>query len=96
MTDTIPTDIGFIDLIVADQELLDAEFAAIIAASWPNLRPPAGWDGCGSPETPAGGQPPATPIQTARSYRTQHGDGAICRAAHARGGGRSPPARRAR
>ena len=44
MTYPIATE-QFIDLIVADQELLDAEFAAIIAASWPNPRPPAGRDG---------------------------------------------------
>jgi hypothetical protein len=93
MTYTMATE-QFIDLVVADQELLDAEFAAIIAASWPNPTPPAGRDGSGGSESPAGG--PSTPIRTLRSYRTQRAGGAICRAAHARGGGRSPPAPRAR
>jgi hypothetical protein len=96
MTHTTPTEHRFIDLIVADQELLDAEFAAIIAASWPNPRPPAGWDGSGDSKRPAEGQPPARRSRTARSYRTQHAGAVLDRAAHARGGGRSPPAPRAR
>jgi hypothetical protein len=92
MTHMTATEHEFIDLVLADQELLDAEFAAIIAASWTNARPPAGRDGSGDAKVPAGGRLPARPSRTARTYRTQQSDGMVRRAAHARGGGRSPPA----
>ncbi len=84
----IPTEHQFIDLVVADQQLLDAEFAAIIAASWPDPQPPTGWDS----KRPASGRPPARPLRIARPYRTHCGGGIVCFAAHARGGGRAPPA----
>jgi hypothetical protein len=41
MTYATETAEQFLDLLMADDEWVDAEFAAIIAASWRGLRPPA-------------------------------------------------------
>jgi hypothetical protein len=37
---TLTATAGFVDLVLADQQLVDLEFAAIIAAAWPDPRQP--------------------------------------------------------
>jgi len=80
----------FLDLIYSDQELLAAEFNAIIAAEWPS--PPANPHGRGATDRPPPvGQPTAQPtLPTTRASRPQHPDtGGWARQ-------RSPPPRQAR
>jgi hypothetical protein len=80
----------FLDLICNDQDLLTAEFDAIIAAEWPN--PPAN-----PPGGAVGGRPPAS---GAARWETVRIRGAVCRPRHPGIGGwarqRSPPPRQPR
>jgi len=75
----------FLDLICHDQDLLTAEFDAIIAAEWPT--PPA------DRAQPATGGPPASGLPGRAADRL---DSPICRSQPGRVGGwvreRSPPA----
>lgn len=59
-------DVAFADLVYADQELVDAEFAGIVAASfgWPPAPPPAA---PGFPSPPGGRQ--RSPPGRARANR---------------------------
>lgn len=54
--DTAPTRQSFIEVVCGDEDLLRAEFDAIIAAGWPDPppRPPAG---VGAGKRPAGNNP---------------------------------------
>jgi hypothetical protein len=75
----------FLDLILADDEWVDAEFDAIVAVSWPRLRPPARPGPSGNSRPPAGQHRPANTAARLRHIRR----GCVRTSAHGRE--RSPP-----
>jgi len=94
MTRAVPTADPFVDLVIADKELLDAEFAAIIAASWPKLQLTVGRGGFVSSGRSVHGQPRHRPVLELRWFQIGSWLGATCGVADVRGGGRAPPSAR--
>lgn len=86
MTRATETAVQFLDLLMADDEWVDVEFAAIIAASWQGTRPPA------QPNNSAGRCRGTTPRERTRGARLRQYRGTF-QPDDAEGPQRSPPNR---
>lgn len=80
--DAVDVDARFVEIVCADDELLAAEFEAIIAAGWP--QPP-------TPPAPLGDEPTKRPTGDTRDDAAQSATRSWRMPSRARGRERSPP-----